>query len=70
MENKIQERLKQLKTEYQSGQQMLQELQQKQVNLEQTMLRIAGAIQVLEEVLENGEEIVQSSETEASIIGG
>lgn len=51
MQNNIQTRLQQLRTEYQTGQQMLQELQQKQANLEQTLLRIAGAIQVLEELL-------------------
>lgn len=51
MQNNIQSRLQQLRTEYQNGQQMLHELQQKQANLEQTLLRIAGAIQVLEELL-------------------
>lgn len=50
MKNKIQQRLQQLRTEYQNGQTMLQELQQKQSNLEQTLLRITGAIQVLEEL--------------------
>lgn len=51
MHKNIQNRLQQLRTEYQSGQQMLQELREKQANTEQTMLRIAGAIQVLEELL-------------------
>lgn len=56
MYDNIQSRLQQLRTEYQSGQQMLQELREKQANLEQTLLRIAGAIQVLEELLAEGEE--------------
>lgn len=51
MHKNIQNRLQQLRTEYQSGQQMLQELREKQASTEQTMLRIAGAIQVLEELL-------------------
>ncbi len=51
MQNEIESRLKQLRAEYQNGQQMLQEFQQKQGNLEQTLLRIAGAIQVLEELI-------------------
>jgi len=51
MQENIQTRLEQLRNEYQSGQQMLQELREKQANTEQTMLRIAGAIQVLEELL-------------------
>ena len=50
MNEKINQRLAELRNEYQGGQQLLQELQQKQANLEQTLLRIAGAIQVLEEI--------------------
>jgi len=51
MQNNIQTRLQQLRAEYQNGQQTLKELQQEQVSLEHTLLRIAGAIQVLEELL-------------------
>ncbi len=51
MKEKLTTRLEQLRTDYQKGEQMLQELQGKQANVEQTMLRIAGAIQVLEEIL-------------------
>jgi hypothetical protein len=51
MRERALERLQQLKTEYETGQQMLAELEQKRTNLEQTMLRISGAIQVLEELL-------------------
>lgn len=51
MKNKLEIRLQNLRNEFQSGQKMLQELQQKQANLEQTLLRISGAIQVLEEVI-------------------
>lgn len=46
-------RLQQLKTEYDAGQKMLAELEQRKINLEQTLLRISGAIQVLEELLES-----------------
>lgn len=51
MRNQLQQRLNELKTEFQSGQKMLAELEQKRVNLEQTLLRISGAMQVLEELL-------------------
>lgn len=51
MKNNIQQRLQELRSEYQNGQEMLEELRQKQANLEPTLLRIAGAIQVLEELL-------------------
>ncbi len=46
----FQARLQALRTEYQSGQDALKALQEQQAELEKTMLRIAGAIQVLEEV--------------------
>lgn len=51
MRDQIEQRLQQLKTEYESGQRMLAELTEKEAQLRQTMLRITGAIQVLEELL-------------------
>jgi hypothetical protein len=45
-------RLQELQTEFEAGQRMLAELGVKQDDLRQTMLRISGAIQVLEELLE------------------
>ena len=51
MRDQLQKRLAQLKGEYDAGQKMLSELEHKQMELRQTMLRIAGAIQVLEEEL-------------------
>ena len=49
--NQITQRLEKLQAEYTSGQQMLAELEAKQENLKTTLLRISGAIQVLEELL-------------------
>ncbi|MEM9218135.1 MAG: hypothetical protein AAGD25_27810 [Cyanobacteria bacterium P01_F01_bin.150] len=51
-QERLQERLKSLKTEFNSGQQMLAELDNKRANLKETLLRISGAIQVIEELLE------------------
>ena len=51
MKEQLEQRLQQLKTEFETGQKMLAELAEKRANLEQTMLRISGAIQVLEETL-------------------
>ena len=50
MNDQIERRLSELKTEFENGQKMMQELDQKRANLEKTLLRISGAIQVLEEL--------------------
>ena len=64
MHTQLTTRLTALKAEYESGQQMLAELEQKQRNLRDTLLRISGAIQVLEEVLAQPEE--QPADTPAN----
>jgi hypothetical protein len=51
MRAQLQKRLEELKAEFDAGQQMLNELETKRENLRQTLLRISGAIQVLEEEL-------------------
>lgn len=51
MKEKLEERLKKLKAEFESGQKMLADLEAQQANLKTTLLRISGAIQVLEELL-------------------
>ncbi len=52
MKEKLEKRLEQLKAELDSGQKVLTELEAKQSNVTQTLLRISGAIQVIEELLE------------------
>lgn len=51
MRQKLEQRLEQLKAEFEAGQKMLTELEAKEVNLRNSLLRISGAIQVLEEEL-------------------
>jgi chromosome segregation ATPase len=51
MRTQLEQRLAQLKSEYETGQKMLADLEHKQRNLCDTLLRISGAIQVLEEEL-------------------
>ena len=51
MRDKLETRLAELKQEYESGQKMMVELETKQNNLRDTLLRISGAIQILEEEL-------------------
>ncbi len=51
MKDQLTSRLAELKAEYESGQKMLADLERRQLELQQTLLRISGAIQVLEELL-------------------
>ena len=51
MKQQLEQRLKELKTEFEAGQKMLAELGAKRANMQESMLRISGAIQVLEEEL-------------------
>ena len=52
MKEKLSQRLDELKAELKAGQQMEAELEAKLVQLRSTLLRISGAIQVLEEMLD------------------
>ncbi len=51
MTPQIETRLAALKSEFEAGQNMLADLNKKRADLEATLLRISGAIQVLEELL-------------------
>ena len=55
MNQKLQQRLETLKSEYEAGQKMLSELDTRRQNLTTTLLRIEGAMQVLQEMLEQEE---------------
>lgn len=55
MEERLRNRLEALKREYEFGQNKLRELVAEESELRQTLLRISGAIQVLEEALAQGE---------------
>lgn len=50
MQQQLQNRLAELRAEYEAGQKVLAELEARRAELQQTMLRISGAIQVLEEL--------------------
>lgn len=59
-EKQLEQRLQELRAEFESGQKMLADLESKQVNLRDTMLRISGAIQVLEELSTTADSIGES----------
>jgi flagellar biosynthesis chaperone FliJ len=48
--NMLEQKLQELRYEYAKGQQQLAQLEQRRQELRDTMLRISGAIQVLEEL--------------------
>ena len=52
MRDRLEQRLTELRTELAAGQKMGNELDARRAELQTTLLRIAGAIQVLEEVLQ------------------
>jgi predicted nuclease with TOPRIM domain len=51
MKEQLLQRLQQLRAEFEAGQRVLAELEAKQANVRETLLRISGAIQVLQEEL-------------------
>lgn len=51
MIQQLENRLKELRTEFESGQKTLSELETKQANLRNTLLRISDAIKAVEEEL-------------------
>ena len=53
MQEQLQKRLEELKKDFEIGQARLKELETEQAYVRETMLRISGAIQVLEEALRN-----------------
>lgn len=64
MKEQIEIRINELKTELESGQKMLEELDVKRTSLGNTLLRISGAIQALQEMMPQEEEAT-ASQTQA-----
>lgn len=75
MIQQIEQRLKDLKGEFENGQKILAELETRQANVKSTLLRISGAIQVLEEELkaaptQEGMPIVDGIQVDPSLVNG
>jgi len=68
MEQQLQKRLEELKKEFETGQARLRELETEQAYIRETLLRISGAIQVLEEALggESKSEEASTADTETA----
>ncbi len=68
MKQQLNQRLQALKSEFEAGQKMMTELEEKQANLRVTLLRISGAIQVLEELLSDTPEIEENGSREPEAV--
>jgi len=64
MKKQLQQRLQSLKAEFEAGQKMLADLESQQVKVRETLLRISGAIQVLEEELVKADSEANGSSSE------
>lgn len=53
--NPLEERLTQLRSQYDTGRKQLEQLQQKQNEIQVTLLKISGAVQVLEEEIQKSQ---------------
>ena len=64
MTDRIEARLTELNTEYRAGQRELAELEARKSDVTNTLIRISGAIQVLQELRESDEECLPDSTSE------
>lgn len=55
MKEQLEKRLNELKAEYEQGEKMFADLDARREQVRETMLRISGAIQVVEEILKEEE---------------
>jgi hypothetical protein len=63
MEELLEQRLLGLRAEFEAGRDVIAELDAKQANIRSTLLRISGAIQVLEELLKSKVEKLRREQT-------
>ena len=66
MTEQIKKRIESLRAEYRTGQEILAELEAREAGLKLTLTRISGAIQVLEELLQENESAAATTETAAN----
>lgn len=71
MKEQLEQRLEELKAEYETGQARLRELESETNYVRETMLRISGAIQVIQEMLDQTNQLETneslSSEAEPTV---
>jgi chromosome segregation ATPase len=62
MKEQLEERLEKLRAEFETGQAMSTDLERRQAQIRSSLLRISGAIQVLEELLREEQAMPQPSQ--------
>jgi predicted nuclease with TOPRIM domain len=68
MVNQLKTRLDELKKEFELGQKKLQDIENEATTLRHTLLRISGAVQVLEEELEKNNAAQNGHQPMASLV--
>ena len=68
MKDQIEDRLKSLTAEYEAGQKMLAELDQRRAAITSTLLRIEGALHVLKEIQGGDPTALNGSEQHAAVL--
>ena len=63
MRERIERRLEELRTEFESGQALLSDVETRETQIRSSLLRISGAIHVLEEMLNQESALERSVET-------
>ena len=63
MKERMEKRLEELRSEFESGQTIMTDLENRQAQIRSSLLRISGAIQVLEEMLNHQSTLERSVET-------
>lgn len=69
MKEQLEKRLEELRKEYETGQQMLVETEARMEHLKNSLLRISGAIQVTEELLQENNQQNGEASTEGVASG-
>jgi predicted nuclease with TOPRIM domain len=68
MNDQLEQRLKTLETEFETGKKMLAELEARESALRSSMLRLSGAIQVLREFVPETDPVAVLEEVEPSVV--
>ena len=67
MREQVMRRLEELRSELEAGQSLLADLESRQAQVRNSMLRISGAVQILEELLDEKSALEKSVESASTV---